>query len=250
MPSKKYTIIANWKMYLSYTQALTWLKEHRDSLAALAATTKLCIMCPSFDALSTCASLLEHSPVIVGAQDCSSHEQGAFTGQVSAQSLAQIGCHYSLVGHNETYAQWDEAASQIRDKIKLLIANAITPIVCIGETQEDHQKKTTEQSITQKLEFLITPFKHHRNDIFIAYEPQWAIGSGTVPTAKELQPIITLIHTFGVRHGLTITILYGGSVSAATVTPLKEISHLDGFLLGKASTDFQELKKVVSLLNE
>ena len=248
MQTKKYTIIANWKMYLSYTQATTWLEQNAHALQTVAQHLKSLVICPSFEALTACALYMKDAPLALGAQDCSSHEQGAFTGQVSARSLAQIGCHYSLVGHSETYVQWDEAAREIREKITLLINNAITPIICIGETQEDHQKKTTQQSIMKKLEFLAASFKH--NDLFIAYEPQWAIGSGTVPNTQELQPIITLIHNFGMQHNLRIQILYGGSVTASTVIPLKGISYLDGFLLGKASTDFQELKKVVSLLNE
>ena len=109
----------------------------------------------------------------------------------------------------------------------------------------------TQKSIAQKLDFLLTTLKNlPTKDIFISYEPLWAIGSGKIPTPQELQTITTFIREYAQKNNLKATILYGGGVTPATSVPLRGIANVDGFLLGKASTDFQELKKVVSLLHE
>ena len=238
-------------MYFSYAQAVTWLKNHHDDLVALARATTSLVLCPSFDVLETSASLLKRSSIILGAQDCSGYELGAFTGQVSAESLAQIGCQYCIVGHSETYAEWSTSRNDICNKISAVLKNGMTPIVCIGETREEHHNNMTQKSIAQKLDFLLTTLKNHpTKDIFISYEPLWAIGSGKIPTPQELQTITTFIREYAQKNNLKATILYGGGVTPATSVPLRGIANVDGFLLGKASTDFQELKKVVSLLHE
>ncbi len=249
MPTKKYCIVANWKMYFSYTDALAWLNNYHDDFITLAHTTTSLVLCPSFEALSACATLLQHSPIKLGAQDCSAHDLGAFTGQVSAESLAQIGCRYCIVGHSETYTEWQTVRDDVLKKISLILKNGMTPIICVGETSQEHQNKMTQKSIAQKLEFLMTEL-NNRSDIFIAYEPVWAIGSGNIPTQEDLQAVINLIHEYVLKNNIKATILYGGGVTPATIASLKSLAHLDGFLLGKASTDFQELKKVVSLLHE
>ena len=250
---RRYTFIANWKMYFSYNQATAWLEKNKKELeTCLEKNPITLIICPSFDALGPSAQALTKSTVALGAQDCSAHEQGAFTGQVWAQSLKELGCTYCIIGHSETYTTWKTDHPVILKKIDRLVAHAIIPIICFGETQEEHAAGTTEKSITEQ----ITTFcrflhqKKYSNQILFAYEPRWAIGSGKMPTATELEITIKIVQKIMAQHSLLGSILYGGSVSPETLANLKDILGLDGFLLGKASTDFQELKKVVSLLHE
>lgn len=250
MQNKKF-IIANWKMYFSYNQATAWLEKNKKELeTCLQKNPITLIICPSFDALAPTAQALTKSTVALGAQDCSPHEEGAFTGQVCAQSLQELGCTYCIVGHNETQITWKKDHSLLLNKIDRLLEKGITPIICFGETEEEHTAHTTEKSITEQITTLCRFLQQKKpsKQILLAYEPQWAIGSGKIPTATELEITIKIVQNSMAQHSLLGSILYGGSVGIETLTILKNIPGLDGFLLGKASTDFQELKKVVSLI--
>lgn len=248
MQNKKF-IIANWKMYFSYNQATTWLEKNKKELeACLQKNPITLIICPSFDALAS--SVLAKSAIALGAQDCSPHEEGAFTGQVCAKSLQELGCTYCIVGHSETSVTLKTDHPLLLNKIDHLLAQGITPIICFGETQKEHAAHITEKSITEQITLLCRFLQQKKplKQILLAYEPQWAIGSGKTPTATELEVTINIVQNSMAQHSLRGSILYGGGVTIETLPALNNIPGLDGFLLGKASTDFQELKKVVSLI--
>lgn len=223
--------VANWKMYLTYQQEIAFIQSNLDELTRM----QNLIICPSFVSL---VAIKQRAPQVqIGAQDCSWHAQGAYTGQIAAATLHEAGVTYCLVGHSETRSNPQQDLYRMRKKIKLLLEQSITPIVCIGESLED---KAAERTYIKLLSELNDIPQNLLSGCVVAYEPLWAIGSGITPSHQDLQNIVSFFKEHGVQR-----VLYGGSVSPETKALFNEINNLDGFLIGKASTDFQQLKKIV-----
>lgn len=248
---KHYSIVANWKMYFSFQQAIGWLQQHKIKLEDIIIEKEHTgIICPSFEVLSNAYSILKDTSIALGAQDCSSCSLGAHTGQVAAQSLAQLGCGYCIIGHSEQRANACQTNNNIAQKLEKLLENSIKPIICIGETAKEYQNKKSLSIVSEQLRFIreLLENKNFTNQkILIAYEPIWSIGTGNLPSSEHLILMLTAIkeHLSEVLSPESIVLLYGGSVSGAVMDMLKTIDLIDGFLIGKASTDFQELKKIV-----
>lgn len=231
MNAKIFLYVANWKMYFTHEQAIAWVKEHENELGLLAHQHTL-VLCPSFIALQGMARELEKKSILVGAQECSAQTTGAYTGQIDAASLQQVGCRYCIIGHSEQRAITNDY--DVTQKACRLLENAITPIICISEV-------TPEQ---------LDPVVHVRNifatqEIIIAYEPLWAIGSGTAATQDHVRDVFRTIKNF-LGSSQNYKLLYGGSVNATNCAQFKHIELLDGFLIGKASTDFASLHSIIS----
>lgn len=241
-------IVANWKMYFSYTQALDFIKNYCRELVALGQQhDRLIILCPSFEILQSITQLMQSTPsVVFGAQDCSAHQFGAHTGQVSALSLAQLGCSYCIVGHSERRSEYGETSDLIAQKVERLLEQNIMPIVCIGEDEYTYRTGKVYVLLEQQLRPVLE--KAHRNStcIYYAYEPIWAIGSGIVPDEACLKSIFSWLAKYLSMSGQSFKLLYGGSVTAATLPMLVTIRELDGVLVGGASVDFQKFKNIVS----
>lgn len=242
--SKNWLYIANWKSYLTYQQELTFFEQNLTELRQLALELKIqnkqLIICPSFITLAQIAKILDSksiSNIKLGAQNCSNKELGAYTGEISAKSLRELNCDYCLVGHFERRKLYYETDPELAAKIKLLIQAEITPIICISEIAQ-----LTNILDNLHLDRLHTP-------MVIAYEPTWAIGTGKTPTNQEIylfcQEIEELIKIKYNNISLNYLIVYGGSVTEINIAELRQITKLNGVLIGKASIDFQELKKIV-----
>lgn len=245
----KFIYAANWKAYLSFNQAQEFIMQNKDALKTLGRNYSL-VICPSFDALATVGQNLQDTQIALGAQDCSAHQAGAYTGQVLAESLKQIGCAYSIIGHSEVKAEHHETIATIAQKAIELLNHGITPIICTGETTKDYE---TDRG-TQALEEQLTPIfnaisKKERNgyQFSIAYEPLWAIGSGNIPAPAYLKQQIMVIRQLAAQIApqYNCMVLYGGGVDEVTIGTFNKFPDLDGVLIGKASTDFQTLQKIV-----
>lgn len=248
----KYLYIANWKMNLSFTQSINFCKNNHDALQQLSTDTADIVLCPSFVALAPIAEIFKNHSIAIGAQDCSDNESGAYTGEVSAVSLTEIGIKYCIVGHSERRMYHHETTEKVVNKIKLLYANNIVPIICIGEAQEDFEHKKTCTILAQQLEPILaalSQLQQKKSPVIIAYEPVFSIGTGIIPEQEHLTTVFTwiakLIHTQLPHH--TTQLLYGGSVNQNNIATLKKIPPINGFLIGGASTDFEQLKKIVTL---
>ena len=230
--------VANWKMQLTLAQQIAYCQEHIEEMKSW---KHKIILCPSFPALVTIGHMLHKTDVALGAQSCSGHTQGPYTGQVSATSLAQAGCSYVLIGHSEERALGltDDAFAT---KTARVLEAGLIPIVCIGETLEQKKHGATQEVLEYQLQTIHEVIK--KAPFYIAYEPVWAIGSGQTPTKKELEEILAWLKHTNPNAGL----LYGGSVTKETIEPLSQLPFLHGFLIGGASTDFQQFKKIVSLV--
>jgi triosephosphate isomerase len=247
----KKLFVANWKMQLSFNQSCAFVKNHFDELKKLAAQPNSeIVLCPSFPALHNVKQILKNTPIHVGAQTVSRHVLGAYTGQVSAQSLAEVGCTYCIIGHSENRKYQHESNVDIEQKCKELLKNNITPIICIGEPKEAFEQKKTYAVLSEQLELIykaIAEYNHDINHYVIAYEPIWSIGTGIIPETTYLTEIFAWLHSQSKKQTNTpFSLLYGGSVNAQNAQNILSIKHINGLLIGGASLDFATFKQIVN----
>jgi triosephosphate isomerase (TIM) len=235
-------------MRMHFTEAITYCRDNKNQLAFLSEHHSL-IICPSFIALNECICLFKGTQIKIGAQDCSAFKDGSHTGEISAQSLQEINCSYCIVGHSERRIQFNETNETIADKVVRLLENNIIPIVCIGEN-----KPNDINSIYSVLEEQLCPIFLSLNSqyskkthLIFAYEPMWAINNHIIPEEKYLEDIFVWLQKTISTHipFCSFELLYGGGINKTTIKQLKEISYLNGFLIGKASTEFKELKAII-----
>lgn len=244
-------IVGNWKMYLSYHQAVAWLTTHKDELNILIKDTHhQLVFCPSFDALGSTITSVTRTNIKIGAQDCSAYAAGPYTGQVCAQSLKEIGCSYVIIGHSETRKSIKNSTQLSVLKTALAYENNLTPIVCVGETKDKYLAGTGLKVIEEQLRPVLETYKTQTKELIIAYEPIWSIGTGMIPETAYLNSIYSYIIKRCSKMGIQRVplLLYGGSVDETTILKLRDVPLIQGYLIGKASTDFQKLKKIVKLV--
>ncbi len=239
--------VANWKMNKSFAQELEFCTTHLEGLRQLSSEphTEL-VICPSFPSLFSVAELLQDTMVGIGAQQCSPHPKGAYTGQVSAQSLKETGCRYCIVGHSEQRAR-GITNEEVADQAARLFEQDMLPIICIGETIDEYEKKLMFDVLQKQLKPILPILQ--QQPYAIAYEPVWAIGTGLVPDQEYLKSIYGWLDTHIKKFNSegSYRLLYGGSVDEKTIRDVSSISGIKGFLIGGASLDFKKLEKIVSL---
>lgn len=242
--------VANWKMNSSFEQSLNFCTRNKDTLLQLSTlpNTTL-VLCPSFPALHATAQLFANSPLAIGAQNCSEYPHGAYTGQVDALSLVQVGCTYCIIGHRESRTHCGETNEQVGEKVTCLLEQNISPIICIGETKTDRQQGKTYALLEDQLRPICKALTREslNTKCFIAYEPVWAIGTGIPPSAEYLTKIFSWLHEYCAKNipNTSIQLLYGGSVDENDAAQLKTIPGIDGFLIGSASLDVEKLQKII-----
>lgn len=231
---RKKLVVGNWKMHGSRAanaQLLAGLKEAGPWNADVA-------VCVPFPYIAETALALTGTAIAYGAQDCSSHEQGAYTGEVSSAMLQDIGCRYAIVGHSERRAYHAESDQLVADKAKAALAHGVTPIVCVGETRAERESGQTEAVVKRQLAAVIHTLGHCTGEMVVAYEPVWAIGTGLTATPAEAQAVHAVLraqlHAATDKSG-AMRILYGGSVKADNAAELFSQPDIDGGLIGGAS---------------
>src|SRR5438093_3025412 len=178
------------------------------------------------------------SAVELGAQDVSAQAFGAYTGEVSAAMLKELGCRYALVGHSERRQYHGETDALVADKARAALAVGITPIVCIGETLAEREAGRTEEVVKRQLAAVIHTNGHCISEIVVAYEPVWAIGTGKTASPEEAQAVHAVLRAqlkAATEHAADMRILYGGSVKADNAAQLFGQADIDGGLIGGAS---------------
>lgn len=253
MTQRHLLFVANWKMYITYEQSLTFALTHKHDLCALAENEYThIIVCPSFPALSPIINIFHDTPIAVGAQNCSSFSHGAYTGEVSAEMLTAVGCRYCIIGHGERRTLFKETAQEVAQKVIRALEHDLHPILCIGETRDEYEKGHTTKALATQLAPVIDEINKSslaHKPLCIAYEPYWAIGAGSIPTISYIQDISSWIIEYCKKTLPTtpISLLYGGSVDENSASQLLPITTLDGLLIGRASTDLEKFKNIVSL---
>jgi triosephosphate isomerase (TIM) len=232
--SKKQLVVGNWKMHGSQP-------SNAELLAAIVAARPFAAdvaVCVPFPYLSQAAVALAASDIRWGAQDCSAHEQGAYTGEVSAAMLRELGCRYTLVGHSERRQYHAEGDQLVADKAKAALARGVTPIVCVGETLAQREAGQTEAVVKRQLSAVIHTLAHCVGEMVVAYEPVWAIGTGKTATPQEAQAVHALLRAqlaAATPRAAEMTLLYGGSVKPDNAAQLFAQADIDGGLVGGAS---------------
>jgi len=224
-------IIGNQKMYMNRDNILNFI----DKLKNVDMNNKNVIICPTFPFIEYYKEV-----VTVGAQNVSSKDNGAYTGEVSAAQLNSLNISYCIVGHSERREYHNEGDDEINKKVIKLLEQDIVPILCIGEKLEERQKKSTETVIKNELcNDLKNLSSKSVEKIIIAYEPIWAIGTGLTPTLEEIDESMKFIKEY-IKNSYNIekiVVLYGGSVSDKNIDELNKIESIDGYLIGGASSN-------------
>ena len=242
---KQKLIAANWKMNgsLSANEALL------RAVQAGAATGCQVAMCVPSVYLSQVQSLVAGSGIWLGAQDVSAHEQGAYTGEVSAAMLRDIGVRCCIVGHSERRQHHSESDALVAMKAKQALAASITPIVCIGETLAEREVGSTADVVRRQLAAVIHLNGHCISEIVLAYEPVWAIGTGKTASPEQAQQVHALLRAqlrAATVQADRVSIVYGGSMNAANAASLLAQPDIDGGLVGGASLKAADFLSIVA----
>lgn len=228
-------VVGNWKMNGSLGANAALLDE---LLEAQGAWTCDVAACAPFPYLAQLRERLAGSALHWGAQDCSAHASGAYTGEVSAAMLAEFGCRYVIVGHSERRAMHGESDQLVADKAKAGLAQGLTPIVCVGETLAEREAGVTDQIVKRQLSAVIDGLGQSISQIVVAYEPVWAIGTGRTAAPDEAQAVHAVLRATlraATPRSDAMQILYGGSVKADNAATLFAQADIDGGLIGGAS---------------
>ena len=240
----------NWKMNLNHQEAvvliqkLAWtLSDKKHDYARVEV-----VVVPPFTDVRSVQTLVDGDRLKIryGAQDVSPHDNGAYTGDISAALLAKLGCSYVVVGHSERREHHHESDELVNAKAKKAVATGITPIVCVGEGLEVRRGgRHVEHTLAQVDGSLADLSPEQVSNLVVAYEPVWAIGTGEVATPDDAQEVCAAIRgriaeTFGEESAAALRILYGGSVKAANVAGIMEKADVDGCLVGGASLQADE----------
>jgi len=233
--TRRQLVVGNWKMHGSRAANAELLA---GMLGARPYTADVAV-CVPFVFLTETAATLAASDIRWGAQDVSAHEQGAYTGEVSAAMLQELGCRYTLVGHSERRAYHAEGDQLVAQKAQAALARGVTPIVCVGETLAERDGGTTFKVVEEQVRGCFTGLNPDlAPQAVIAYEPVWAIGTGRTATPEQAQAVHAVLRAqlqAATGHGERMKILYGGSVKPDNAALLFAQPDIDGGLIGGAS---------------
>ena len=237
---------ANWKMNGSTKFVNSILSEIKQSIAPHIPLGSKIILCPPSIYSSAAVMFCKNMSVEIGAQDCSSHKDGAYTGEISANMLSDVGLEWVILGHSERRQYHNENNTILFEKLLLAQAAGLKVIFCIGETHQQYLNGTTEEILMQQLSILCNSDLVDL-DYIIAYEPVWAIGTGLVPEFQKIEIIHQFIKSYvseKTNRNCDIQVLYGGSVNPENANQLKSLSDVDGVLVGGASLDPGKFKQI------
>ena len=234
----KKLIVGNFKMNLLKEDIIDYINEVKKY------NFSNVVYCPSNIYLKE----FINNNLITGSQDVSSYDIGSHTGDVSASQLKSIGVKYSIVGHSERRKDYHEKDIVI-NKIKNLKNVDIIPILCIGETKEEYDNNETLNTLSKEIDFVFD--KVNPNNVIIAYEPIWAIGTGLMPCNEEINNTIDYIKKYIYEKYKThINVLYGGSINNQNIVELEKIDNIDGYLIGGCSIKVKDFIEIINFVNK
>lgn len=248
--SRKYVIAANWKMNMTPSETAGFLDSFLKTFPD--PTEVEIVIAPPFVSLPKAAELMAgQSAVGLSAQNMSHEKSGAFTGEISAAMLQEVGCRYVILGHSERRSLYGEDDVVVNRKVHAALAAGIVPILCIGESLEERDGGQLEFVLSQQLEGSLAGIDAAQMaGIIIAYEPVWAIGTGRTATPEQAQETQAYVRSvldrlFGAETAAVVRIQYGGSVKPGNAGELISQPDIDGFLVGGASLDAASFADIV-----
>ena len=243
---RRKVVAGNWKMNMLPNEAIDFV----NNLAPLVKESKAeVIICVPFTDLFYTLLTVQDTNIHVGAQNMHYEESGAYTGEVSAKMLKSINTEYVIIGHSERRQYFNETDETVNLKVKAALKNNLKPIVCVGETLEQREQGKTIEIITSQISKALAGMQNLDN-IIIAYEPIWAIGTGKTATKEDANDAIKAIRDEINKNFNTndITILYGGSVNENNSKELFEMPDIDGGLVGGASLKVDSFSKIINCI--
>ena len=251
MPDRRPYIAGNWKLWGTRAQTSEYCEKLLSLLPDSSRRPADVGVCAPFTALDVAEQALDGSDVLVLAQNMSAEESGAFTGEVSAQMLLELGVDGVVLGHSERREYFSETDRALQQKVPKALDAGLTPILCVGETEEEREAGDMERKLRHQVGEALQEVADERlAEVVIAYEPIWAIGTGQVATPEQAQEAIAFVRALvGGRSeeaAQAIRLLYGGSVKADNASEILAQTDVDGALVGGASLDPEELARIVA----
>ena len=251
---RKTVIAGNWKMNMHASEIKPFIEQLKEAMPK----TRSCdvVLCTPAVMIGNMVRFGKDAKVAAGGQDVSKYEKGAYTGEVAASQLADIGAKYCIVGHSERRQYHGEDDMLINAKAKALLANNIMPIICVGESLEQREMDLTMEYVAYQVKAALSGIDATQlRRCIIAYEPIWAIGTGKTATSEQAQEVCEGIRAvirkiYGARPARAVSILYGGSMNAKNAEELLAMPDIDGGLIGGASLKPADFAAIVAASNQ
>ena len=253
---RKTIIAGNWKMNM----LASGVKAYADELMPLVPGFKAwcdAVVCTPYVLLPAAIDVFKNTGVGVGAQNMGQFESGAYTGEVSAAQLTDIGTQYVIIGHSERRQYYGETNESVNEKVKAALNTPMVSIVCVGETLEEREKGITNTLVTEQVKVALSgvPGGEELGKIVIAYEPVWAIGTGKTATPEDAQEVCKVIRDvlaslYCEKAAEAISILYGGSMNDKNAAELLAQPDIDGGLIGGASLKPESFAVIINAANQ
>ncbi|MCC6336446.1 MAG: triose-phosphate isomerase [Myxococcales bacterium] len=243
-------IAGNWKMNKTIAEAIALVRELRSAVSMVRDRVEIAVA-PPFTALHPVAKALEDSNVILAAQNCHAEASGAFTGEVAAPMLKEVGCSYVILGHSERRQLLGETDAGVSRKVAAVLKAGMLPIVCVGETLAEREANQTLSVVEAQVKGCLSGFGKEEGARFVvAYEPVWAIGTGKTATSRQAQEVHAHVREllrglWGREAAEAVRIQYGGSVKADNAAELLGQPDIDGALVGGASLKVADFAAIV-----
>ena len=247
---RKKIVAGNWKMNMNLQEGVALAKELNEALTAEKPNCDV-VVCTPFIHLATVAGILDANTIGLGAENCADKEKGAFTGEVSAEMVKSTGAQYVILGHSERREYYNETPEILKEKVLLALKNGLKVIFCIGESKEQREANKQNEVVKAELEGSVFNLSAEEfQNIIIAYEPIWAIGTGLTATSEQAEEIHAYIRSiiaekYGNEVAENTSILYGGSCKASNAPELFAKPDIDGGLIGGASLKCADFKGII-----
>lgn len=251
----KKIIIANWKMRLTAVKAGQVADEFVEIYQPRPKVEV--VICPTFTSIKLVSEKIKNQEIKLGAQDCFWEPEGAFTGAVSPQDLKELGCQYVIVGHSERRSYLNETNESVNKKVKAALKQGLIPVICVGETFEERQEGNKDFVVLTQVAKAIEGVSLNSTDqLIVAYEPVWVIGSGQAVEPEEAehthqvikQVLIDQLEASAIRG--KVKIIYGGSVDSSNIKDFFNQPNIDGALVGGASLNPVEFNELIQTIGE
>jgi triosephosphate isomerase len=254
--SRKPLVSGNWKMHHTHLDAIAFVQKLAFSLDAKDHAAIDVSLHPPFTALRSVQTVLDADriPIALGAQDVHWEQQGAFTGEISPLMLAKLNVRYVIVGHSERRQYFGETDETVSKKVRAVLAAGMTPVVCVGDSDEERAAGATEDLVVGQLKVALAGVAPEQvAAMVVAYEPIWAIGTGTAATPDDAQAVAatlraSIVADHGREAGEGVRIQYGGSVKVDNIAEMLSGPDLDGALVGGASLDAEVFARLITRL--
>ncbi len=246
---RRAVIAGNWKMNKNRKEAKALIEELKPLVAGAGCDVVICV---PYTNLETALALTEHTNIKVGAENCHWAESGAFTGEISAPMLAEMGVEYVIIGHSERRQYFGESDITVNKRVRAALDAGLKVILCVGELLEQREQGITEEIVSMQTKIdLAGVSAEELKNVIIAYEPVWAIGTGKTATSDQADEVNGYIRSvvaklYGGVAAEALTIQYGGSMNAKNADELLGKVHVDGGLIGGASLKAPDFAAIVS----